>query len=94
MFSYFYYNGCMAKRKKKVVQIDEVLQEKISSYPKVKNAPAGYPTLLGIKGRTWYERAINYERKYNKPVPHLDDIATPENDSEDNINMEKEDGRV
>lgn len=40
----------------------------LPDYPKVKNAPAGYPHLLGIKGRTWYERARNYEKLYNKRV--------------------------
>lgn len=40
----------------------------LPDYPKVKNAPKGYPALLGVKGYTWYERAKNYEKLYNKRV--------------------------
>lgn len=48
-------------RKKKVV-------EPLPDYPKVKHAPAGYPHLLGMPGRTWYERAKAYEKKFGKRV--------------------------
>lgn len=60
----------MAKRKK--VNLDtELTKGEASSYPKVARTPAGYPPLLGIQGRTWYERAVNYERLYNKKVEPL-----------------------
>ena len=95
MFSYFYYNGYMAKRKKKVVQIDEALQNTAShSYPKVKKTPAGYPPLLGVKGKTWYERAINYELKYGKPVLPIQDITENDTILEENDKLENEDGKL
>lgn len=56
--------------KKRVVEIDQELKP-APDYPKVKNAPAGYPHLLGVEGRTWYERAKNYEKLYNKRVEPL-----------------------
>lgn len=61
----------MAKSKKKVVKIDAQLAKQAEDYPKVKNAPEGYPHLLGVAGKTWYERAHNYERIYHKKVEPL-----------------------
>lgn len=59
----------MAKKK---VNLDKKLAEiPTSNYPKVKNPPSNYPALLGLPGRTWYERAIAYERKYGKKVEPL-----------------------
>ena len=40
-------------------------------YPKVKHAPEGYPALLGMSGKTWYERAKAYEKKYGKRVEKI-----------------------
>lgn len=61
----------MAKSKKKVIKIDTELAKQADDYPKVKNAPEGYPHLLGVSGRTWYERARNYEHIYGKKVEPL-----------------------
>lgn len=55
-------------RKKKVNLDEELANQVVIDYPKVKNAPAGYPHLLGIKGSTWYERAKRYEQMYGKKV--------------------------
>lgn len=63
----------MAKKKK--VNLDEELKNQpVSDYPKVKNAPVGYPPLLGVKGLTWYERAQNYEKMYGKKVEPVKEV--------------------
>lgn len=66
----------MAKRKK--VNLDKELEKQVAfDYPKVKNPPLGYPPLLGLPGRTWYERACAYEKKYNKRVEKKEVEAQP-----------------
>lgn len=68
----------MARKKKKVNLDKELKAQPVFDYPKVKNAPAGYPPLLGIKGITWYERARNYEKMYGKKVERIEDGTVSE----------------
>lgn len=66
----------MARKK---INLDQELKDQPPfDYPKVKNAPAGYPHLLGIPGRTWYERAKAYEKMYGKRVERKDDGTVSE----------------
>lgn len=78
----------MAKRK--TVKLDKDLQSSYKEdYPKVKNAPAGYPPLLGMRGKTWYERAKNYERKYGKKVEPINNNLVDELNLEKKLNLEE-----
>lgn len=76
----------MAKRKK--VNLDSELKKvEVFDYPKVARTPAGYPPLLAIQGKTWYERAKNYERIYGKKVEPIVNTSLV-----DGLNKEEKDG--
>lgn len=48
----------------KIINLDESLKgidESEFDYPLVSDTPKGWPSLKNIDGRTWYQRALNYE---------------------------------
>lgn len=44
----------------------------VPPYPKVRNTPAGWPSLDAMGDAIWYNRAVRWERMHGKPVLPLD----------------------
>lgn len=69
----------------KTVNLDKALKSpdiQESRYPMVKHTPAGWPPLKGTSGKTWYQRALNYEYELGKPVLPLSEIEKMNNEGE------------
>lgn len=58
-----------------VVNLDKVLEKKViisianlEPTPVSAKVPRGYPLLIELPGKTWYEKALNYKEAYGHEV--------------------------
>jgi len=54
---------------KELAKIDPI---DLPEVPVVRNAPDGWPCYCTEEGNTWYEKAMNYQKRTgNRPVPNI-----------------------